>query len=69
MFLAGLEIDMADFKRNSTKSLAFRHVHIPHSDDPRNGCRDMGPAIQHIDLRFTRQYVRLPYIDRLSDYQ
>ena len=23
MFLAGLEIDMADFKRNSTKSLAF----------------------------------------------
>ena len=24
MFLAGLEIDMADFKRNSTKSLAFR---------------------------------------------
>ena len=57
MFLAGLEIDMADFKRNSTKSLA------------RNGCRDMGPAIQRIDLRFTRQYVRLPYIDRLSDYQ
>ena len=29
----------------------------------------MGPAIQRIDLRFTRQYVRLPYIDRLSDYQ
>ena len=52
MFLAGLEIDMADFKRNST-----------------NGCRNMGPAIQRIDLRFTRQYVRLPYIDRLSDYQ
>ena len=69
MFLAGLEIDMADFKRNSTKSLAFRHVHIPHSDDPRNGCRDMDPAIQRIDLRFTRQYVRLPYIDSLSDYQ
>ena len=60
MFLAGLEIDMADFKRNSTKSLAFGMYTflIP-----------MGPAIQRIDLRFTRQYVRLPYIDRLSDYQ
>ena len=67
MFLAGLEIDMADFKRNSTKSLAFGMYTflIPMI----LGTADMGPAIQRIDLRFTRQYVRLPYIDRLSDYQ
>ena len=68
MFLAGLE-SIWRILREIVRKASFRHVHIPHSDDPRNGCRDMGPAIQRIDLRFTRQYVRLPYIDRLSDYQ
>lgn len=69
MFLAGLEIDMADFKRNSTKSLAFGMYTflIP---------MILGTVVGIWVLRFniltsvfTRQYVRLPYIDRLSDYQ
>ena len=68
MFLAGLEIDMADFKRNSTKSLAFGMYTflIPMILGTVVG---IWVPIQRIDLRFTRQYVRLPYIDRLSDYQ
>ena len=33
MFLAGLEVDFTDFKRNSGKSFVFWYVYVYHSND------------------------------------
>ena len=69
MFLAGLELDMAEFKKNTYKSLVFGFFHIYYS--PLTGVH---PLLLHSSFQldsFTTcfQYVRNPYVGGISPGQ
>ena len=63
MFLAGLEIDMGDFKKNSGRSFVLD------SDGFGNRCRPLRTSFFYGNLHPIGQYVRFTYFNRLPDYQ
>ena len=68
IFLAGLEIDMGDFKKNSGRSFVFGMYTflIPMA---LNRCRPLRTSFFYGNLHPIGQYVRFTYFNRLPDYQ
>lgn len=69
MFLAGLEIDLEDFKKNSGKSLIFGMYTFLIRMVFGNRCRSLRVEFFLADFHFIGQYVCFAYVNSLSYYQ
>lgn len=69
MFLAGLEIDMYDFKKSKKRRDHIRAIHVSHTHDFRNRDQLLHPPSQPNDFHTVGKYVRLAYADSLPHYQ
>lgn len=67
MFIAGLEIDLADLKKNYSRGGIFRLAHLSDSYGYGDGCRSVFVTIVLAQLGVIGQYVCLPHPDDLSD--
>ena len=67
MFLAGLEIDMYDFKKSKKDGIIFGLYTFLH--DFRNRYQLLHPPSQPNDFHTIGKYVRLAYADSLPHYQ
>lgn len=67
MFVAGLEIDMADFKKNSKRSLIFGLYIVLYPDDFGNICRGLFIGFLLSYFHFIGEYVCLSHVGDLSD--